>query len=309
MKRRRILAIIGLVLAAAVLLGIGFAIGRRDVPSAEVVSKPTASEKTELHPQLALTFDSCETSSTISAEELGQNYPCDLDLEGIENVQVQLDGAYYPLEDALKDQRITLEELAAYAQIDARTGFCTEEYETHNGLTRFTYIYPDFKFNYIHCIYETPDGNSYELWEYSLLSPNNYPTLPIPTNDEGLDLDREDWGIEFTVTDARPDGLMLETAQSGGMQFGTLSMEDYYVFAWDGNQIVSGTWRSNLDIPIVMGGSGELEITWESELPPGEYMFVARLQEIYDPADVPALMKNYHDHQQYAIPFSISETE
>lgn len=72
---------------------------------------------------------------------------------------------------------------------------------------------------------------------------------------------------------------------------------------------MDGTWRMNQDIPITMEGCGEFTASWEPTLAPGEYLFVARLREVYDPADVPPLMKNYHDHQQYAVPVTIAETE
>lgn len=282
--------------------------GAKDMP-AETAAVAPASVAQEPKQRLDITFDIGDNQSSIDLKEWGLNYPCDFDLEGLQNVQIQMDGVYYPLEEALKEGKVTPEELVAYAQIDARTGFCTEKYETRNGLTRFTYVYPDFKLNYIHCVYETPDGNSYELWEYALLSPNFVPTLPIPTDDEGLDLDREDWGVTLTITEATPTELTVETSQSGGMQFGTLSVEDYYVIAWEGSQIVDGTWRMRQDIPITMEGSGEFTASWEPTLAPGEYMFVARLREVYDPADVPPLMKNYHDHQQYAVPFTITEAK
>ena len=54
-----------------------------------------------------------------------------------------------------------------------------------------------------------------------------------------------------------------------------------------------------------MNGSGEVELKWNSAMPAGDYMLVVRLEEKYNKEDVPALMRNYHDTQQYLIPITI----
>lgn len=60
-----------------------------------------------------------------------------------------------------------------------------------------------------------------------------------------------------------------------------------------------------LSIPIELNGAGELELTWNSTMPAGDYTLAARLEEKYNKEDVPALMRNYHNAQQYLIPITI----
>lgn len=58
-------------------------------------------------------------------------------------------------------------------------------------------------------------------------------------------------------------------------------------------------------LPIVMDGTGELHLEWNTALPSGSYTLVVRLEEQYNKEDVPSLMRNYHDTQQYLISIAI----
>lgn len=93
--------------------------GAKETPAESAAVAP-ASVSQEPKQRLDITFDIGDNQSSIDLKDLGLNYPCDFDLEGLQNVQIQVDGAYYPLEEALKEGNVTPEELVAYAQIDAR---------------------------------------------------------------------------------------------------------------------------------------------------------------------------------------------
>lgn len=77
---------------------------------------------------------------------------------GVQDVTVTLDGRTMPLEQALSEQRLTLDALITQVRQDARQGICQEDSRSDQGLTRFVYRYPDFDLLYIHDLYETPKG-------------------------------------------------------------------------------------------------------------------------------------------------------
>ena len=106
MKSRRILSIIGLILAAAVLLGIGFAVGRNEiqasVPDATDAAKDIVHTEDDV-PALNLTVTRVgNTDSQIfSPEEIGNNFNQGMSYCGVTDVSISLNSGDERLEDAI----------------------------------------------------------------------------------------------------------------------------------------------------------------------------------------------------------------
>lgn len=77
---------------------------------------------------------------------------------GVDNVTIDIDGAAMQLEDALQNGYISVDEMIAYARQNAALGLCRETAKSENGLTEFTFRYPEFYLRYIYDLYETPNN-------------------------------------------------------------------------------------------------------------------------------------------------------
>ena len=118
MKSRRILSIIGLILAAVLLLGIGFAIGRNEV-QASVPDATDAADAADDLDNLAHTGDDVlalditvtkvddNDSQSFSPEEIGNNFNQGMGYRGVSDVYIYLNRTSERLEDALKNGDIT----------------------------------------------------------------------------------------------------------------------------------------------------------------------------------------------------------
>ena len=67
-----------------------------------------------------------DSSVHIPAEALNSNYDQGINYVGIKDLTIDIAGKSMSLESAISDGAITVEEIYAYAMIDARNGFCTE---------------------------------------------------------------------------------------------------------------------------------------------------------------------------------------
>lgn len=113
-----------------------------------------ASQRVDSRPYLQFSIE--DNYQVIAPSKVDNHYSGNISYEGVSNVCVTIDGKAIPLEQAVKEEKCSVEELIAYAQVDARLGLCTEGECTYNGLTKFTYTYPDYMLITIHDVYETP---------------------------------------------------------------------------------------------------------------------------------------------------------
>ena len=143
MKSRRILSIIGLILAAAMLLGIGFAIGKSKASTQD--SPPAAAAEAEAaRPQIFVENSDSDTEfHEFTAEELGIAFDGKVSYSGLSQVNIQIGDTVMPLEDALKNGEITVEALIADIRLDAEDKVCRERTASKLGLSRFIYQYRD----------------------------------------------------------------------------------------------------------------------------------------------------------------------
>ena len=136
---------------------------------------------------------SSSPSLTVKSDTLNGHYEGNLFFVGLQNVTIRLDGTDYLLETAIREGDISVEEIVAYARIDARNGFCTEKEHTENGLSQFTYDYGDYRINTIDDVYETPDGQSHRIKTFAVMAASVVENESYGFFYEGNgDIDRED---------------------------------------------------------------------------------------------------------------------
>ncbi|MBS1367792.1 MAG: hypothetical protein ACLTR8_05675 [Oscillospiraceae bacterium] len=302
MKSRRILSIIGLTLAAVLLLGIGFAIGRNDEKKTVLVA-PTESTA----PRLIIS--AVHADSEYTSEKIQQTNDGTSDLDfcciGLTDVTIDLGGNVMDLGNALREGKTSLSEISFLAQSDSQSGFCTEGWKSKNGLAEFRYSYPDFDLWIVDDIYETPDGLQHLIRGITLCQPGS--DVAFLHNE----LDQEDWGIEFSVAEASQTEITLNYTQSGGQVLGQLMTYGYAISRLNPMEGIALLDNAPLQEqkPISMNGQGTLCLdieTYFGALPAGQYGMYLYLQDAYNEEDVPPLTRNYHDVQCYWIEFTVS---
>lgn len=302
MKSRRILSIIGLTLAAVLLLGIGFAIGRNDEKKTVLVA-PTESTA----PRLIIS--AVHADSEYTSEKIQQTNDGTSDLDfcciGLTDVTIDLGGNVMDLGNALREGKTSLSEISFLAQSDSQSGFCTEGWKSKNGLAEFRYSYPDFDLWIVDDIYETPDGLQHLIRGITLCRPGS--DVAFLHNE----LDQEDWGIEFSVAEASQTEITLNYTQSGGQVLGQLMTYGYAISRLNPMEGIALLDNAPLQEqkPISMNGQGTLCLdieTYFGALPAGQYGMYLYLQDAYNEEDVPPLTRNYHDVQCYWIEFTVS---
>ena len=302
MKSRRILSIIGLILAAVLLLGIGFAIGRNDEKKTVLVA-PTESTA----PRLIIS--AVHADSEYTSEKIQQTNDGTSDLDfcciGLTDVTIDLGGNVMDLGNALREGKTSLSEISFLAQSDSQSGFCTEGWKSKNGLAEFRYSYPDFDLWIVDDIYETPDGLQHLIRGITLCQPGS--DVAFLHNE----LDQEDWGIEFSVAVASQTEITLNYTQSGGQVLGQLMTYGYAISRLNPMEGIALLDNAPLQEqkPISMNGQGTLCLdieTYFGALPAGQYGMYLYLQDAYNEEDVPPLTRNYHDVQCYWIEFTVS---
>ncbi len=302
MKSRRILSIIGLTLAAVLLLGIGFAIGRNDEKKTVLVA-PTESTA----PRLIIS--AVHADSEYTSEKIQQTNDGTSDLDfcciGLTDVTIDLGGNVMDLGNALREGKTSLSEISFLAQSDSQSGFCTEGWKSKNGLAEFRYSYPDFDLWIVDDIYETPDGLQHLIRGITLCQPDS--DVAFLHNE----LDQEDWGIEFSVAEASQTEITLNYTQSGGQVLGQLMTYGYAISRLNPMEGIALLDNAPLQEqkPISMNGQGTLCLdieTYFGALPAGQYGMYLYLQDAYNEEDVPPLTRNYHDVQCYWIEFTVS---
>lgn len=302
MKSRRSLSIISLILAAVLLLGIGFAIGRNDEKKTVLVA-PTESTA----PRLIIS--AVHADSEYTSEKIQQTNDGTSDLDfcciGLTDVTIDLGGNVMDLGNALREGKTSLSEISFLAQSDSQSGFCTEGWKSKNGLAEFRYSYPDFDLWIVDDIYETPDGLQHLIRGITLCQPGS--DVAFLHNE----LDQEDWGIEFYVAEASQTEITLNYTQSGGQVLGQLMTYGYAISRLNPMEGIALLDNAPLQEQktISMNGQGTLCLdieTYFGALPAGQYGMYLYLQDAYNEEDVPPLTRNYHDVQCYWIEFTVS---
>ena len=237
-----------------------------------------------------------------------------VDYIGLSEVSYTTSSQSIPLQDALQDGKVTVNMLIANARDDAEEKICRESTSTRNGLTCFSYIYPEYRMDVIYDIYQTPDGKEHMVKDINISATTHHvDSLTIIDDATGQEIDREDWGLTFEVANATSKSVSLKCIQSGGIQIGDLQIRRYDIQnAQDGSfpeflPEVDLVGEDNL-ATIKSDSESNITIDWAGlygELSPGDYIIRLLISDIYDPSQVHPLMRNFYDRQAYQIPFTI----
>ena len=306
---------IGILLVCLLVLS-AFFLGR-SLGSAETATEDGLSKR---NLRLSATTDRNEPDKVIPLE-LG-NFP-EAHYWSVKDVTVQLDGTRMPLEDALREGLVTVDDVIASAREDAASGRCKESSQSKNGLAVFRYHYPAFNLQSLYDIYETPDGWRHRITDFSVYGIGRDPGYSIGWDEEtGDPIDYEDWGLTFTVTQLSPSGVTLECAQSGGQQFGRLNVAGLMLSRknpdtqdWERVEPLDASIGADIykayseitpkpEDDLAMGGTKELTYDLEAmfgRLTAGEYEISLKIVDCYDEADVPPLSRNFYDVQWYTV--------
>ena len=316
MKSRRILSIISLILAAVLLLCAGCANEKSLAPATvSTTQTPTEPASSMGHLRLSVSFDDDADYVEYTSDELGGNFSEKLIYNfNITSVTIDIGGQSMPLNEALRDGFITEEEIFCDARLDAREGFCEETCESLNGLTNFTFAYPDYNLRLLYDIYESPSGEQ-RLISEMVIYEKNVILLPchLFVDEETGDIyDREDWGLSFEITEVSPTGMTIRCTHSGGQQIGQLEATGYYLSS------------NGLFLPLNDGSESsppmdnvvfkdddvtEFTLDWAEpygQLSSGEYRIMLYVHDVYDESQKHPLMRNFYDTQIYNLDFTVS---
>ena len=238
--------------------------------------------------------------------------------QNLSEVNITLAGKTEPLADAIGSGKITGAEIFAYARMDAEAGYCKEGYTSEQGLTRFVYTYPEYALEMVYDIFEGSEGKNVLINEITVADS----TQSLFDSDSfyvdessrwGYFLDREDWGLEFTVKTVTPESLTVTYTQKQTQELGELTCEDYIMFAEvEGarDEFVTQTGRDAPGFPIAItsDGSGEITFDWSKmagKLNPGTYYVRIGLRDNYDPEKVPTNVTKRYSKQSYCVEFTV----
>lgn len=308
MKSRRILSIIGLILAAVLLLGIGFAVGRNEVQT----SVPDATDATDAAEDIVHTEDDVPAlnltvtrvgntdSQIFSPEELGNNFNQGMSYCGVTDVSISLDSGDERLEDALKNGDITEEEIFFRARQDARDGRCQETFETQHGVTFYNYHYPDYDLWLVYDVFHSPNGKAYPVSQLIVFrtTPDYHlhPSCAFTDPETGAFVNREDWGLTFELSDITSHSATVTCTQSGGQQIGQLEVRCYTLHP-DTKGIIN---PPKFETEIAMDGTCQFSVDWSEtygDLPSGTYRLYLWVYDIYDESQLHPLMDDFQDWQ------------
>lgn len=306
---------IGILLVCLLVLS-AFFLGR-SLGSAETAAEDGLSKR---NLRLSATTDRNELDKVIPLAQ--GNFP-KAHYWSVKDVTVQLDGTRMPLEDALCEGLVTVDDVIASAREDAAVGRCKESSQSKNGLAVFRYHYPAFNLQSLYDIYETPDGWRHRITDFSVYGIGRDPGYSIGWDEEtGDPIDYEDWGLTFTVTQLSPSGVTLECAQSGGQQFGRLNVAGLMLSRknpdtqdWERVEPLDASIGADIykayseitpkpEDDLAMGGAKELTYDLEAmfgRLTAGKYKISLKIVDCYDEADVPPLSRNFYDIQWYTV--------
>lgn len=276
-------------------------------------SKSSDSNAPERRLLIFVELDEERKFTTIKSDELGGNFSEDINYLGFSSVTIDIDGDTHPLEDAIRDGLITVEEIFAYARIDARNGICGEKYTSKNGLAYFTYSYPEFDIRLTYDVYETPDGKQHLINDLGIYQTGATPYSRYE-DENGDRIDMEDWGLEFSVIEATPTSITLQCTQSGGQHIGDLVTTNYEILQkgiWAEPAYVDGVqapFEYQEDVTIAQNTTSTYTFDWTGIYQPlekSDYAFYLYIEDQYDESDFHPLMRNFVDRLCFRIDFSI----
>lgn len=241
----------------------------------------------------------------------GSGSDCRTELHYVDvcDVRVEVDGTVYYLEDAMREERISLEQIYAYSRIDARFGSCETFTKVRNGLTFLVFRYPEYELRFTYDYDSLPDGE-HRLVNELYISKNRY-----DVNSGDNRVVQEDWGVTFEVREVNSSSITLRCTQSGGQQLGELVVDLFFIDSvreeaslprLDGDTDIDAYQPRTI---ISRDAVSEITLDWTEiygELSPGDYLMSLRVKDAYDPADTHPVMSKFESRQSYTIAFAVS---
>lgn len=314
MKHNFLALILALCVCTVLSGAVGYAMGQKSGGAVSPTVEETQPSEVGSALKISVVEDPEVGWTTLLSDNTSDSY-VDVALhDGIAQANIEIGGETMPLGEALEKGLTTQEEIGYLARLDARNGFCQQTYATNNGLTHFTYQYPDFNLRVVYDVYVTPDGGAdlinhiviYPVRENEIFGP--YVNFTDPATGQRTDL--EDWGLTFDIQDVTPTGVTIQCKQTGGQQIGQLSIDWYYLFNTDGIELAGNAdpQAPGCNVKLNMGGETTLTLDWTEpygQLPSGNYRLTLNIIDHFDPEQVHPLMQDFHDWQVYDIEFSI----
>lgn len=272
--------------------------------SAEAAAKKAPSQRLNI----TVIQDKSVPPVNVPMDEIDPGNQASLTYIDLKEVSLKTAQREKPLEAAIQDGDISVEEISAYARLDARNGFCTEHKSSLHGLTHFIYVYPQYKLYATYDLYETPDGKQNLINELTFASRNSNLTFDYE------ELDQEDWGLTFAVSHADENSVTIDCTQKGGQQAGTLILDYFHIYLEDYSEVkpeknITGTEDFQPKIPLPMNASDSFTIRWENlygALPKGKYRMDLHVQDEYDKNKLHPLQNKFHDSQRYWVSFEVN---
>lgn len=239
---------------------------------------------------------------------LGKNLNPGMDYQYVGNVQIQVGRESLPLEKAIRDGKVTVQQMYAQACKDEEEQICTLTRLSQNGVTNNLFCYPDFQINIVDDLLEY-DGRDIPVAYLAVSSADQ-----TPNTIDGWDSQRksprvkEDWGLSFEATFS-DSSLSVTVHQSGGMQQGTLTVEntaiiDQYPFALsdqDGNVRLTQLEGA----PLTMGGESSMEINLAEFLGQKPEKGTYALRICIEDHVLSEQTPKHQSSQYYSIPFTV----
>lgn len=245
-----------------------------------------------------------QSAAFLSRQE-GSAFQTRLYCVDVTDVLVEADGTVCLLEVALRENRITLEEIAAYAKLDAYEGFCREFVRTRYGRTRYVYRYPEYDLRLTYD-YEYYGDGKFDLINEVYVCGNNQTV----TDDFSYDPD-ENWGLTFTAVGADNTSITLNCTQKAGQQLDTL-IADFYFIDLSDRELSRLDGADGVEVyqpkPVLQRNTEtEFTLDWTEiygPLPAGDYVLTLKVSDVFDPQNRQLLSK-FETRQTYVIPFTI----
>ena len=264
---------------------------------------------TKAAPELKLSVENNRESYLyFPGSVLGKNLNPGMDYQYVGNVQIQVGRESLPLEKAIRDGQVTIQQMYAKACKDAEENSCTLTRLSQNGVTNNLFCYPDFQINIVDDLLEY-DGRDIPVAYLAVSSSEQ-----TPNTIDGWDSQRksprvkEDWGLSFEAAFS-DSSLSVTVHQSGGMQQGMLTVEnaaiiDQYPFALsdqDGNVRLTQLEGA----PLTMDGESRMEINLAEflgqEPEKGTYTLRICIEDHVLSEQTP----KHQSSQYYSIPFTV----
>ena len=264
---------------------------------------------TKAAPELKLSVENNRESYLyFPGSVLGKNLNPGMDYQYVGNVQIQVGRESLPLEKAIRDGKVTIQQMYAQACKDGEEQICTLTRLSQNGVTNNLFCYPDFQINIVDDLLEY-DGRDIPVAYLAVSSADQ-----TPNTIDGWDSQRksprvkEDWGLSFEAAFSG-SSLSVTVHQSGGMQQGTLTVEnaaiiDQYPFALsdqDGNVRLTQLEGA----PLTMGGESSMEINLADFLGQEPEKGTYALRICIEDHALSGQTPKHQSSQYYSIPFTV----